>query len=449
MNIGDIYDVNITKLSDSGQGIGKINDIVTFIDQACPGDLLRIKIKKINKNYLTAEIVDILEPSIHRVKPFCPMQKICGACQIQYIDYDYQLKIKQEIVQDAMDRIGHINVDVPLTIPSPENKNYRHKIQYAISQTKNSKRILAGYYKKLSHDVVNIKYCPIQPDICDEIIDFIRINAPKYNITGYDEKKHSNLLRHVLIRFSNKRKQCLVCLVLNINSVTENITGFCECLNSKFEQVTGVCINFNTKKTNVILGPKTMCLSGKEYIEEEICSKVFQIASDTFFQINPPSAENIFNYIKDFIHNNYNKPLLLDAYAGISAVGICLSDEVRQVVSIEENAKSVELARNTINLNKINNIEINQGDASKFFKEEKRKFDIIVLDPPRKGCSEESLKHSLRLCKGHIIYISCNPSTLARDLNFLQQNGAKIQSVQPFDMFCHSCHVENVAIIKV
>ena len=449
MNIGEIYDVVVEKLTSSGQGLAKINQVVIFIDNACPGDKLRVKISKINKNFLIGTIVEILEPSKFRLKPFCPIQKVCGACQIQFINYDYQLELKREIVKDAISKIGHINIDIQKTIPSPQIQNYRHKIQYAISQTKNSKRILAGYYKPSTHEIVNIKYCPIQPKLCDDIIDFIRLVASKYNIEGYDEKTHSNLLRHVLIRYSNKNNKCLVCLVLNSTHISNNVIEFSHLLFNSFKNITGVCVNLNSKLTNVILGKETKCIVGDEYVEEEICSKTFLIGADTFFQINPLSAQNIFNYVKDFINNTYTKPTILDAYAGISAIGICLSGLAKQVVSIEENLKSVDLACKTAKLNNIENIEINGGDAAKFFKNEKRLFDIIVLDPPRKGCSIDSLNYSLKLCKGHIIYISCNPATLARDLAILKEKGCKIESIQPFDMFCHTYHIENVAIIKV
>lgn len=449
MNIGEVYEVEIDKITNLGTGLTKIDSMAVFVPDSCPKDKLKIKITKVNKNYANAVIEEIIEPSPYRVKPFCPMQKVCGACQLQFIDYDYQLEIKRQIVEETMHTIGHIDLPIPKTIPSPQIKNYRHKIQYPISQTKNSKRILAGYYKPQSHEIVNIKYCPIQPEICDEIIEFIRENAPKFNITGYNEKTHSGDLRHVVIRHSGKNGNCLVTLVINGTDITGNLNKFCKEIFDNFEKVNGVCVNFNNKRTNVILGTQTKCLYGKEYIDEEICSKTFQIGAETFFQINPKSAQNIFNYIKEFIKNNCKSPNILDAYAGISTIGICLSDVANNVVTIEENKKSVELARKTAELNNITNIEINGGDAGEFLSNEKRNFEIIILDPPRKGCTAQSLDYAKKLSNGHIIYVSCNPATLARDLKYLKEKGCKIVSIQPFDMFCHTYHIENVAIIKV
>lgn len=448
MNTGEIYDVQIEKLSSNGAGIARIDGFVVFVSNACPQDRLIIEIIKVNKNFAYGEIIEITELSKYRVTPFCPMQKICGACQIQFIDYDYQLEIKREIVKDALQKIGNIDIEIPKVIPSPDIKNYRHKIQYPISQTKNSKRILAGYYKPSTHEIVNIKYCPIQPEICDKIINFIRDNAQELNISGYNEKKHTGILRHVVIRHSAKNQNCLVTFVLN-GDLTTNINTLAQKLYDSFEQVIGVCVNVNTKRTNVILGNKTQCVCGQNYIEENMCGNTFRIGTETFFQVNPKSAQNIFNYIKEFIKNNYDKPIILDAYAGISAIGICLSDVSEKVISIEENPISVALAKETAELNNILNIEINGGDAGEFFKSQKQKFDVVILDPPRKGCTPESLAYAMELCKGHIIYVSCNPATLARDLKILKEKGGTIESVQPFDMFCHTYHIENVAITKV
>lgn len=449
MNIGDEFIVDIEKLTNLGTGLSKIDNFVIFVENSCPQDKVKIKITKVNKSYANASVIEIIEPSPHRIKPFCPLQKVCGACQIQFIDYDYQLEIKRQIVQDTMHSIARIDIEIPKPIASPQIKNYRHKIQYPISQTKNSKRILAGYYKPQTHEIVNIKYCPIQPEICDNIIEFIREHAFDYGISGFEEKKHCGDLRHVVIRNSAANGKILVVLVVNATKTFDRLNDFANAIYEEFDEVCGVCINFNPKKTNVIMGNKTVCVNGKDHIEEKICDKTFIIGAETFFQVNPLSAQNIFQYVKDYISKNINNPIILDAYAGISAFGICLSDVASKVVTIEENIKSVELAKQSIQLNNIKNLEIHGGDAGEFFASEKRKFDVIILDPPRKGCSKQSLDEALRLCSKNIIYVSCNPATLARDIKYLVQKGAKLQSIQPFDMFCHTYHIENVAILTI
>lgn len=475
MQINDEFDVKIESLTNLGAGIAKINGQVVFVENVCPEDFVKIKIIKTNKNFAAAKSVEIIEPSIYRSEPICPMQKVCGSCQLGFIGYDHQLKLKKQFVEDAIKRIGGIDIDVNDVIPSPKIKNYRQKIQYPVSQTKNSKRILAGYYKPHSHEIVNIKYCPIQPALCDDIIEYIRENASKFSITGYDEKSHKGDLRHIVIRGSEYSGKFLVTLVLNKNfslrggrksdavislDIKDNaiaapaarnvnkFLAFAQEIFNNFDEVSGVCLNYNSKKTNVILGDKTECVAGVDFVEEKIIDKVFKIGASTFFQINPKSAENIFKYVKEEI-SKFDNPRVLDAYAGIATFGIVVSDIAKSVVSVEENKSSVEKAKEVLNENNIDNVELFAQDTVKYLKSIKKKFDVTILDPPRKGCSQESLDETLKHTSKEIIYVSCNPATLARDLKYLTEKGCKIGSIQPFDMFCHTYHVECVAIIRI
>lgn len=447
MNINDELVVSIEKLSNLGTGIAKVDGFVIFVEGTCPGDEVKVKITKINKNYANAEVLDVLTPSAYRITPFCPMQKVCGACQLQFIDYDYQLELKRQMVADALHSIAGMDIEVPLTISSPQNKAYRHKIQYPISQTKVSKRILAGYYKPQTHEIVNIKHCPIQPEICDEIIEYIRSQALNYKISGYNEKKHAGDLRHVVLRVSADSGKVLVTLVINSKNSFGRLQKFAEDLFNAFVAVIGVCVNFNTKPTNIILGSQSQCLCGVDYVEEKVLDKVFKIGATTFFQVNPKSAENIFSYVKDEI-SKFDNPIVLDAYAGIATFGILVSDVAGNVVSVEANSSSIEKAKEVIELNKIDNVELHAEDTTKYLKSVKRKFDITILDPPRKGCTKEALDETLAHTKKEIIYVSCNPATLARDLKYLIEKGCTLESVQPFDMFCHTYHVETVAVIS-
>lgn len=448
MKQNDELVVNIEKFSNLGTGIAKVDGQVVFVENACPDDVVKIKITKVNKNYATAKTVEVITPSRHRVEPFCPMQKVCGACQMQFIDYGYQLQLKKQMVEDAMRSIGHLDVVVNNPIESPEVKNYRRKIQYPISQTKNSGRIIAGYFKPQSHEIVNIKYCPIQPEICNKIIDFVRENAPKFSLTGFNEKKHTGDLRHVVIRSSADNGNCLVTLVVNATKMFDRLNDFAKSVFEEFGEVVGVCVNFNSKKTNVILGQETVCLYGQDYVEERILDKCFKIGADTFFQINPKSAENIFKYVKKQVEK-FENPTVLDTYAGIATFGIVVSDVAQKVVSVESNQSSIEKAKEVVELNNISNVELFAQDTTKYLKSIKRKFDITILDPPRKGCTQEALEEVLAHTKKQIIYVSCNPATLARDLKYMTEHGAKVESIQPFDMFCHTYHIENVAIINV
>lgn len=453
MKINDEFDVEIEKLSNLGFGIAHIDGMVVFVENSCPLDKVKIKITNISKNYAKGELVNIIEPSLHRIEPKCKMTKVCGGCQLQFINYDYQLKLKREIVEDAIHSIAGEKIEVRETVASPEIYGYRHKVQYPISQTKNSRRILAGYYKPKSHEIVNIKYCPIQPETCDEIIEYIRNKAFDFAITGFNEKKHAGDLRHVVLRVSKATGKVLVTLVVNSTKMFDKLRDFSQDIYDNFKLVTGVCVNYNPNKTNVIMGKKTELVAGKDFIKEHVLDKTFRIGANTFFQVNPKSAENIFKFVKDEIQKTIETPTILDAYAGVTTFGMIVSDIARKVVSVEENKEAVDFAAETIKINEIKNIELHNMDTAMFMEKEiktkKRKFDVIILDPPRKGCNEKSLELSLELCRGKIIYVSCNPATLARDLKYLISKGAKVEFIQPFDMFCHTYHVESVAIINI
>lgn len=452
-DIPEVLTVAIERLSNLGLGIARFDGYVIFVEGACPQDIVKVKLGKKNRNFAEAKIIEIIKPSPHRIIPFCPMQKICGACQLQFIDYEYQLKLKKEIVEDAMHSIGSLDLEVRNVIPSPKTKNYRYKIQYPVSETKNSKRILAGYYKTGSHELVNIKYCPIQPDYCDNIIEFIRLAAQECGVSGYNESNHSGDLKHIVIRASAYNGQSLVILAVNSVKIFEKLKTLAHRIYTELKNIQGVGINLNPAKTNLILGEKTEILEGKDFIEEELCDKVFKIGAKTFFQINPYTADNIFRYVKDYITRNIDNPVILDAYAGITAFGICLSDIAKKIISVEEVKDSVVLADKIIKENGIKNIELHNMDAGEFFEKELktkgRKFDVTILDPPRKGCSKQSLDYVLKLTKTKIIYVSCNPATLARDLKYLTENGCKVEFIQPFDMFPHTYHIENVAILNI
>lgn len=448
MKKDDIITVYIEKLSNLGTGIARVDGQVVFVENACPEDELKIKITKVNKNFSNAEVIEIINPSPHRITPFCPMHKICGSCQLQFIDYEFQLLLKKQMVEDAMKTIGHIDTPVNNPIPSPQTKALRHKIQCPVSQTKVSKKILAGYYKPQSHEIVNIKYCPIQPEICDKVIDFIRNKAPEFNISGYNEPKHTGDLRHIVIRHSADNGELLVTLVINDTKLSDKLSSFAKLIFEEFNDIKGVCINLNSKRTNVILGEKTICVCGRDFIYEKILDKTFKIGASTFFQINPKSAENIFKYVKDKISEHKNAAVL-DAYAGIATFGIAVSDISRKVVSVEENKESIEKAKEVLELNNIKNVELHSADTTKYLQTIKKKFDITILDPPRKGCTREALDETLNHTKEKIIYVSCNPATLARDLKYLIEKGCTVESIQPFDMFCHTFHIENVAIVNI
>ncbi len=452
LKIGDEIELIPEKLVYEGSAIARAGGFPVFVDGACPGDKLKVKITKANKNYAQGEILEILEPSSHRVKPFCPLHNVCGGCGWQFIDYDFQLEQKRSIVEETVKKITSCDIEVKPVIKSPEIREFRSKIQYPVTQTKVSKRIIAGYYKKGSHELVNIKYCPIQPKIIDKITEFIRKTAQELNISGYNEKTHKGDLRHIVYRYSKSENECIVIFVVNDTKLNDKFKKLSKKLMAEFAHIKGCLINYNTQKSNLIMTDDTRKIDGENYITEKVEDKIYKISANSFFQVNIGSAKNIFNTVKDIILKNYQKPRLLDAYSGVSSFGIWLSDAASEVVSVEEAPSATKDAAENVKLNGIKNLTALNGDAKKIFEElvqKGEKFDVTLLDPPRKGCEKASLDYAIKLTKTAIIYVSCNPSTLARDLKYLHENGFKTKYIQPVDMFCHSYHIESVAWLEI
>ena len=445
------YSVKIEKMLFSENGLGKINGFSVFVQNACPEDVLRVKLEKVNKTYAVGEITEIETPSKHRVKPFCPMANICGSCSWQHIEYPEQLKQKQIIVRESLKRIGGIEVDVPMPIPTDSEREYRCKVQYPLSQTKVSKRILAGYYKKNSHELVNIKFCPIQPDLINKVTEFFREKAQEIGLETYCEKTHKGLLRHIIFKYSKITGEMLVILCINDEKTSPKLKTLAKMLSEEFSEISGVCVNYNTMKNNVIMSNKTETILGRGFYYEQVNDKKFKISANSFFQVNPETAGKIFRYVKEEIQKRIKSPTVLDAYSGVSTFGIMLSDIAKEVVCVEEIKQATEDAEENVRINGCKNVQIISNDAGKEFErfqKEGKQFDVIVVDPPRKGCSGESVKNIVKSAKHIIVYVSCDVSTLARDAKYIISNGFKLSSIQPFDMFPNTYHIENAAIFE-
>ncbi len=451
MNLNEIHTITIEKMVYEGKSLGRINNIPVFVEDGCPEDVVKIRITKTNKNYLIGEILEIIKPSKYRVKPFCPMHKICGSCSWQHIQYEEQLRQKKNIVKETIKHITGIDIEPNEIIPSPLLKEYRCKVQYPAAEKKGSGRIISGYYKKNSHDLINIKYCPIQPPIINEINEFIKEKAQNSNISAYSEKFHSGLLKHIIYRISSDLSQILIIFVINSDSTNSKLYELAKELKQKYPQIIGVCENYNTKKTNVILSEETKCLLGNDYYFENLSDIIYKISANSFFQVNPFSAVNIFNKIKELVSENAKDSIILDAYSGVSSIGIWISSVCSKVVCVEEIKSASADAQENIKLNKINNVEIINGDAGKIFEEfidSGRSFDVSIIDPPRKGASEDSLLYLSKMTTKYIIYVSCNPSTLARDMKILIKNNFIPESLSLVDMFCHTYHIESIVLFK-
>lgn len=451
MNINDEYTVIVEKMLFGGSALARVDGFPVFIENACAGDKLKVKISKLNKKYAQAEILEIIEQSEYRINPICSLHNVCGSCNWQFMEYSEQLRQKQNIVKETIKNITGKDYDVQDIIPSPLIKEYRCKVQYPVSQTKVSKRILTGYYKNNSHELINVKFCPMNKPEINEITEFIKQEAQNLQITAYDEKTHKGLLRHIVFRQSSNEKNILLIFVVNSQNVTAELRKLAQTVIKKYPQIVGICANFNTKKSNVIFDKTTVSIIGNNYYIDELSGMKYKISANSFFQVNPYCAQLIFDKVKELITLNVKNPTVLDAYAGVSSFGIWMSDIASNVVCIEEAVSASEDAKENVKLNSLNNVEIINGDAAKEFQKLIKKgvkFDVCIVDPPRKGCSEESIKNLVSLSKDYIAYVSCNVSTLARDMNLLENYGYLPIYIQPADMFPNTYHIETIAFFK-
>ncbi len=440
MRIGDIFELNIEKLVYQGYGLARLGDekFCVFVENVLPDETVKAQIVSINKKYANAKLIEVVKPSKYRIKPFCPIYNACGSCQIQICDYDYLIDLKTQILQEIFPDIKMAPV-----IKSPKLLEYRHKTQYPARQTKNSKRIMLGYFKNKSHELTNIKFCPVQPDIINKIAQFIRDYFPE---DCYDEKTNNGLLKHILTRITTKG-DILLTLVLNSDCVDEKLYDFSKKITLEFPSIKSIFANFNKSKTNKILGDKSHKIFGDDCIVEFLEDKKYKIGATSFFQVNPLAAKEIFNIIKNNIKSDST---ILDAYGGVGAIGIWLKDKAKHITYIEENLEASKLAKDNYKLNKIENYEIFQGDAKKHFlnfKKQNKIFDYIILDPPRSGCDREGLSEISDLAE-NIIYVSCNPVTLKRDYEILKEKRFKVQFFQGVDLFPYTYHIESVMILK-
>ena len=454
----DQIELKIEKLTYEGSALGRYysdetpEGFVVFVKNAAPGDFLKVKINKVNKNYALAQIVEILEPSSKRANPFCPLFNACGGCCYQYLDYDYLLEQKNNMLKEAFLKLDE-QPEFLEPLKSPYDKEFRHKIQYRVSETKNSKRLLIGYFKEKSHDIVNIKFCPIQPHLADEIAQYLREN---WTFGAYVEKAHKGLLRSLILRLSSDLKSALLTFVINLKKdefsrYEKDVKDFCVEFASKFPQIKGISVNFNSDKTNNIIGEDFLNIYGDNFIYETLESsdfkRTYKISPASFFQVNPFCALELFNEVKKNIKENST---VLDAYGGVGAIGIWVSDRARKIYLVEENPQAVCDAKENFKLNECKNYEVFLGDAKEQFRKflkEKKKFSHVIIDPPRKGSDREALELLSKLTDC-IIYVSCNPQTLVRDIKILQSFGYKAKTVRGADMFPYSYHIESVTVIE-
>lgn len=450
LELHDIINIKIDSLTYGGDGIGKFNDFIVFVENSAVGDVLKVQITEVKKSYAKGRIVEIVEPSKTRVEPKCKLIEKCGGCHWQHIEYSEQLRAKKEAVEYNIKKIARLDIPVKDVLQSDNTYGYRCKVQYHAEQNNGLMKI--GYYEKGSNHVVDIDKCPIQPEIVDKISAYIRENSK--NISTYNRKRRKGLLRHIVFVYSMSKNELFITFVVNSNKIPKEIEKLALACYDEFPEIVGTLANFNTKTSSFIMGRETRLITGQNYVEEQLEDKVYRIAAGSFFQVNPASAIKMFNTVKNIITKRLDNPTILDVYAGVASFAIWLKDIAKEMTAIEEHPQAIKDAKVNISLNqhiKGPDINIIKGDAEKVLEnlaQEGKSYEAVILDPPRKGCSLKAIDSAAKLAEKYIVYVSCNPATLARDLKLLSERGFTAEYIQPLDMFCHSFHVESITVLK-
>ena len=444
------FTVSIEDMSEDGAGIGKLDGYIWFIKDAVIGDVVRARAMKMKKNYGFARLMEILTPSAARVEPRCPVARQCGGCQLQAMSYEEQLKFKERKVKNHLLRIGKFREDEIHMLPimgMEEPWRYRNKAQFPFGMDKNG-NIVAGFYAGRTHDIIECGDCLLGAEENKDILDIIKGFMRDHNIRPYDETAHKGLVRHALIRKGFHSGELMVCLVINGKDIPlkeQLVEELC-----RIKGMTSISYSINQEKTNVIMGKEIVNLYGPGYITDNIENVTYQISPLSFYQVNPVQTEKLYGTALEYAGLTGSETVW-DLYCGIGTISLFLAQNAKKVYGVEIVPQAIEDARRNAALNHITNAEFFTGKAEEVLPEQYAKnkvyADVIVVDPPRKGCDQVCLDTILKMAPKRVVYVSCDSSTLARDLRYLADGGYEVEKVRCCDMFGQSCHVETVALL--
>lgn len=464
----DLLTVEITDIGNDGEGIGKIDGYTLFIKDAVIGDKVKAKIMKAKKNYAYAHLEEVITPSKDRVKPRCPIARQCGGCQIQNMSYESQLKFKQSKVRNNIVRLGGFDEKEIDSIMEPiigmdDPFKYRNKAQFPVGKDKNGK-IVTGFYAGHSHNIISNTDCIIGVPDNKEVLEIIIAHMEKNHIEPYDEVTGKGLVRHILIRKGFVSGQLMVCLVINYknknNTESTYIKNQDELISklSSIDGMTSISVSINIEKTNVIMGTEIHTIWGQDTIKDTLCGLEFNISPLSFYQVNPVQTEKLYGQAIEYAGLTGNETVW-DLYCGIGTITLSMSKKAKQVYGVEIIPQAINDANDNAAKNNISNAKFYVGKAEEvlpdFYEKESEKDsssnalhpDVIVVDPPRKGCDQMCLDTMLKMAPNRIVYVSCDSATLARDLRILCDGGYKLEHVRPCDMFPMSVHVETVVLL--
>ena len=445
------YIVDIIGMGFQGEGIAKVENYTVFVPEAIKGEVVNVKIIKVNKNYAFGKVVEVIKTSPSRKEPLCKVYDRCGGCNIQHISYPAQLEFKANRVIDCIERIGKVkDVIVHHTIGMEDPYGYRNKVQLPVGISNNSNNNVAiGFYAVRSHDIINMNVCHIQDEVADRVVKLTRRWMRKHEIQPYNEQDETGLVRHIMVRKAFKTEEVMVVIVTNGEELSY-IEEFIDVMTKNIEGIKSIVQNINTENTNVILGEKSKILWGEDHIVDYIENFKFNISPLSFFQVNPVQTEILYNKALEYADLS-GEEIVFDAYCGTGTISLFLSQKAKKVYGVEIVPEAIKDAIENAKQNNIENVEFIVGESEKVIPELIRngiRADIVVVDPPRKGCERELLEAISVMKPRKIVYVSCDPATLARDLGILTEFGYRAVEIQPVDMFPQTAHVESVARIE-
>ena len=448
----DVITTEIIDITNLGFGVAKVDGAVIFVSDTVPGDIAKIKIIKLGSSFSVGRLEELITPSKKRVDGRC-LSVLCRSCAYKKLSYEHEKALKEESVRQIFKKSGLSDVEIMPLVGSPTECGYRNKAQFPVSRDKNGNYII-GFYAPKSHRVTEAADCPLAPEIFGEIIEALRGFFARHNISVYDEESGEGLVRHIYLRRGEVSGEVLLTLVINGNSLPHSEELVAD-LTAKFPSLVGILLNVNKENTNIILGEGFITLWGRDYIFDTLGGVVLKITAPSFYQVNHGAAELLYAKAKELAAPTKDD-LLLDLYCGAGSIGLSMADEAGEVIGIEIVESAVECATFNAEINHIFNASFYAGDASEAAKllapaEQKRgeriKPDIVIFDPPRGGTTEELIRHISSLAPKRIVYISCNPSTLARDIVIFNKVGYFCDNVTPYDLFPLTGHVESVVCL--
>ena len=445
----DLVTLEIEDCGIDGEGIGKADGFTVFVKDAVIGDTVTAKIIKAKKNYGYGRLMEVLKPSPYRVEPKCEFARQCGGCQLQALSYEQQLVFKTNKVKGHLERIGGFT-DIPMEpiIGMDELFHYRNKAQFPVGRNKEGK-IVTGFYAGRTHNIIENRDCALGVAENKEVLDRVIAHMEKYGIEPYNEATGKGLVRHVLIRYGYFTKEVMVCLILNGNKIPKEellVKSLCE-----IPGMTSITINVNKKHSNVILGEEIRLLWGQEYITDRIGDISYQISPLSFYQVNPMQTQKLYAKALEYA-DLHGQETVWDLYCGIGTISLFLAQKAKFVRGVEIVPAAIENAKENAKLNGLENTEFFVGKAEEVLPREYKKngvyADVIVVDPPRKGCDETLLETMVEMNPDRIVYVSCDSATLARDLKYLCERGYELRKVCPVDQFGMTVHVETVVLLS-